>query len=180
MPQDLILSVIHNETSDLTAHLLTKVCNDVWVQPDLQPMSENVPLVSVSANSTDGARLDVAVNGFWGGRYERTFLDFRVFNPHADFNRSSSLPATYLKHENEKRRMYEQRIREVEHASFVPVVLSATGGMARQASVFYKCLASLLDYKKDLSYSTTTNWLRCSITFSLLCSAIQCVWAIRS
>ena len=40
--------------------------------------------------------------------------------------------------------MYEQRVQEVERASFVPVVLFATGGMGRQASVFYKRLASLL------------------------------------
>ena len=93
---------------------------------------------------------------------------------YADSNRSSSLPTTYVKDENKKRRMYEQRVHEVEYASFVPIVLSATGGMARQASVFYKCLASLLASKRDLPYSTTVNWLR-SITSLLIRSAIQCV-----
>ena len=75
-------------------------------------------------------------------RYERTFIDVRVFNPHADSNRTSSISATYQKHENEKRRMYEQRVH----------VLSATGGMARQASVLYKRLASLLAEKRDATY----------------------------
>ena len=50
---------------------------------------------------------------FWGGRYDRTFVDVRVFNQHADSNKTSSLSSTYLKHESEKRRMYEQRVREV-------------------------------------------------------------------
>ena len=36
-----------------------------------------------SSNVRDGARLDIAANGFWGGRYERTFFDVRMFNPHA-------------------------------------------------------------------------------------------------
>ena len=71
------------------------------------PVSENVS-IGVSVNSTGGARLDVTVNGFWSGRYERTFLDFRIFNPRADSNRSSSLPTKYLEHENKKGKMYEQ------------------------------------------------------------------------
>ena len=33
--------------------------------------------------------------------------------------------------------MYELRVCEVEYASFIPLVMSATGGMAKQATVFY-------------------------------------------
>ena len=43
---------------------------------------------------------------------------------HADSNKTSH-SSTYLKHESEKCRMYEQRVREVERVSFVPIVLSA-------------------------------------------------------
>ena len=50
----------------------------------------------------------------------------------------------------------------------VPIVLSATGGMGKQASVFYKQLASLMSDKRETTYSTTMNWLRCMITYSLL------------
>ena len=28
-------------------------------------------------------QLDIAINGFWGGHFERTFVDVRVFNPYA-------------------------------------------------------------------------------------------------
>ena len=74
-------SIRHNEIRDITANLLSEVCNDVWVEPDLQELTtEELP--GRTANTTDGARLDIAVNGFWGGRFERTFLDVRVFNPH--------------------------------------------------------------------------------------------------
>ena len=48
-----------------------------------------------------------------------------------------------------KKRAYEQRVREIEHASFTPLVLSATGGFAREATIFYKRLASLLATKWD-------------------------------
>ena len=75
------------------------------------------------------------------------FVDVRVFNPYAASNKCSSLSATYKKHENIKRRAYGQRIRDVKHASFKPVVMSATGGLAYEATIFYKCLASLLSTK---------------------------------
>ena len=66
----------------MTADLLTEVCSDVHIEPDLQPV-EGELLTGLSANVQDGARLDIAANGFWGGRFERTYFDVRVFNPHA-------------------------------------------------------------------------------------------------
>ena len=36
-----------------------------------------------SAIVEEHTRLDVAVSGLWGSRFERTLLDIRVFNPHA-------------------------------------------------------------------------------------------------
>ncbi len=65
----------------------------------------------LSANVQDGARLDIACNGFWGGRFERTYLDVRVFNPHAKSNQHTNC---YRKHELEKKRQYEQRVRDID------------------------------------------------------------------
>ena len=61
-----------------------------------------------------------------------------------------------------------------------PIILSATGGMAKQASVFYKRLASLLSKKRKTTYSTTINRLHCTITFSLLRSAVQSIHGAHS
>ncbi len=81
---------------------------------------------------------------------------------------------------NTKKRTYEQRVREVEHASFIPLVMSTTGGMAKEATKFYKRLESLLAAKWDQHYSSTLYWLRSRISFSLLRSAIQCIRGARS
>ena len=172
-------SIRHNEIRDLTANLLTEVCNDVCIEPSLQQV-DGEALIGSSANSQDGVRLDIAANGFWGGRFERTFFDVRVFNPHAPSNRHPRLSSCYRKHELEKKRMYEQRVRKVEHASFTPLVLSATGGMANEATTFYKRLASCLANKWDQQYAPTMSWLRCRLVFSLLRSAIQCIRGARS
>ena len=71
-------------------------------------------------------------------------------------------------HERLKRiHSYEQRIREVEHASFTPLVFSATGGLGNEAKTFYKRLASLLVSKWDNLYSSMMAWLRCRLTLIL-------------
>ena len=70
-------------------------------------------------------------------------------------NRLTSPGACYRKHEKEKRRKYEERIREVEHGTFTPLVFSATGGMGTTAEIFYKRLASLISEKNNQDYATT-------------------------
>ena len=102
------------------------MCGDVSVEPDLQPLTGE-QLAYATSNVEDGARLDIAANDFWGGRYEKSFFDICVFNPHAPSNRQCQLSACYRKHKRKKKRAYKQRVREVEHASFTPLVLAATG-----------------------------------------------------
>ena len=84
-----------------------------------------------------------------------TYFDVRVLNPLAPSNRNLAPMAVYRKHELEKKQAYQQWIKEVEHSSFTLFVLSATGGMGNEATIFYKCLASLLAQKWDFPYSTT-------------------------
>ena len=103
-----------------------------------------------------------------------------MFNPYAPSNRNTTIEKCFRKHEMEKKRAYSQRVREIEHASFTPLVLSASGGFAKEATNFYKRLASLLADKWDQPYSQTMNWLRCRISFALLRSAIQCIRGARS
>jgi len=90
-------------------------------------------------------------------------------------NKCSSLSVAYRKYENIKHHAYGQRIREVEYASFTPLVSSATGGLAHEATIYYKCLASLLSTKWGDSYAITLGWLHCYMSFSLLRSAIACI-----
>ena len=172
-------SIRHNEVRDTVADWMSEVCSDVCTEPTLQPITGET-LTGTSAISGDGARLDVAANGFWGGRFERAYFDVRIFNPHAPSNRQQCLASTYRKHERIKIRAYEQRVREVEHGSFTPLVMSLTGGCGNAANICYKRLASMLADKRDQPYSTTLAWMRCKLSFTLLRSAIQCIRGTRS
>ena len=172
-------SIRHNEVRDITASMLSEVCHGVTREPHLQPLSGET-MSHRSAITDPGARLDIAVYGFWGSRFEKAFLDVRVFNPCARSNRQVSLPSVYRRHEQEKKRQYEQRVREVENATFTPLVFSTTGGMGRAATTFYRRLASLLSEKRGTFYSKTMDWVRCRLNFALLRASIMSIRGARS
>ena len=66
----------------MRANLLSEVYNDVCIEPDLQPLTREM-LTGSSSNVQDGACLDNTAIGVWGGWFERTYFDVRVFNHHA-------------------------------------------------------------------------------------------------
>ena len=71
-------------------------------------------------------------------------------------------------------------MRDVEQGSFTPLVFSALGGVGRPTEITYKRLASLLATKRDQPYDIIISILRCRLSFSLLWSAIMCLWGSRS
>ena len=120
----------HNEIRDLSAKLLTEVCPNVGIEPGLEPLFGET-LVMRTANRHNEARLDIRAQGFWGKRWQDTFFDVRVFNPIAPSNRHTSPTACYKKHEKEKRRAYNQRVREIEHGTFTPLFSQPQGAWAQ-------------------------------------------------
>ena len=66
----------------------------------------------------------------------KCYMNVRVFNPHAASKRNVNITQFYRRHEQEKKRTYYQRIQEIEHATFTPLLLSVTGGLTKKAEVF--------------------------------------------
>ena len=172
-------SIRHNEIRDITAHLMSDICHNVGTEPVLQPVTDE-RLTYRTANLEDGARVDIKAQGFWGNDGQCAFFDVRVFNPFAHPYRNLPLTTCYRRNEQEKRRAYDQRVREIEHDCFSPLVFSASGGMGPTAKVIYKKLASMIATKHNQCYSHTLNWVRCRLSFSLLRSAIMCLRGSRS
>ena len=171
-------TIRHDEIRDTTATLLTEVCHNVATEPPLQPLSGEI-LNHRTANREDGARLDIRARGFWNGAQD-AFFDVRVFHPNASSYRSMSLQAAFRRHEQAKKREYGERVREVEHGVFTPLVLSTTGGLGSEATTFYKRLADLISSKQQKHYSNVMCWLRCRLSFAILRSAIMCIRGSRS
>ena len=96
------------------------------------------------------------------------FLDVRVFNPSAKRYAKMELTKAYESNEKEKKRLYNERILQVEHGSFTPLVFSATGGMGRECKKFFARLAEMIADKRKTNYNTVMTWMRRTISFSLI------------
>jgi len=140
----------------------------------------NLSINYATANREDGARLDVVARDFGGQNRQHAFFDMRVFNPFAHSYSRFPLSRCYCVHEQEKRRAYDERIREVERACFSPLVFLATGGMGPVAMTVYRKLASMLAGKWKMNYSCCLFWVRCRLYYSLLRCGLMCLRGHRS
>ena len=168
----------HNEIRDITHDLLKEVCHDVEKEPLLTDLSGET-FQHKTANSSSEARCDVSARGFWT-RGNKAFLDIRVFNPLAKSHVKRSLDAVHKSHEAAKKREYNQRILQIEHGTFTPLVFSSLGGMSVECSRFYKQLNEKLAIKRDVALSTSMSFLRVTLSFSLLRSTLLCLRGSRS
>ena len=171
------VSIRHNELRNFTAKLLRKVCHDVKIEPSLEELSGEV--LSKSSNISTEARLDISARGFWE-THQKAFFDVRVFNPLARRYVNLDPSKSYEINEKEKKRCYNQRVMEIEHGSFTPLVFSATGGYSRECRKFYKRLSAMIAEKEHSRYSDVITHIYRKINFALLRSIIICVRGSRS
>ena len=169
----------HNETRDLLADIMTEACNSVAVEPILTPV-EGRTFQHSTTTIDPNARLDIVAGGVWGGRFDRAYFDVCVFNAFAQSNAARSLSSAYEFHERRKTAKYAERVREVEHGSFVPLVFSCSGGCGPITHKCVKRLAFLLAKKRRCQYADAVNWLRRRIAFSLLRASSQGLRGARS
>merc|ERR1712194_2577 len=150
---------------------------DVVWEPELQPL-EGETFKFKSAKKDDEARSDVRVLGFWS-RLRRAFFDFAAFSPFALSYRNQSLSRTFAMHEQRKWREYGERIRNVEHGDFTPMIVATTGGIGYQGTLVLKRLGVILAEKRNEQLSVTMSFLRCRLSFAILKSAILCLRGSR-
>ena len=132
-----------------------------------------------TSNRQDEARVDIAARDFWSTG-QKAFFDVKVFNPYAKSNQKFTLASCFNHHEKSKKRVYKQRIVEVEHGSFTTLIFSTTGGMGRLASIFYlqpTGLATGWNRSPAICYNFR---FQCLLSFSLLRSSILCIRGTRS
>ena len=77
-------------------------------------------------------------------RQRSALFDVRVFHPNADSYRDLTPKQIYMKHENEKKRQYEEGVMEIEQGTLPPLVSTTTGGMADECVKYHSRLAELI------------------------------------
>ena len=73
------ITIRHNDFCDLTANLLTEVCKDVDIEPQLLPVTGET-FENRTANTSNEARVDIKSRGFWVTG-QQAFFDVRVIWP---------------------------------------------------------------------------------------------------
>ena len=116
--------------------------------------------------------MDVHAHGFWD-RQGSAFFDVRVFHPNTESYKDLTIQQLYCKHEDEKKRVYANRVLEVKEGTFTPLVFTTTGGMTVDYKRFHSRLAELIAIKKGEEYGTTMSWIRSKVSFALLRSALH-------
>ena len=163
----------HNALRDTEADILKDICWDVQTEPQLLPTDPDT--LSRTANSSDQARLDIVATGLWSP-FERTFFDVRITHPTAPSNDSKTLEQLYRYNEKEKRTAYEQRVLQVEKATFCPLIYTTTGGMGH---AYHKRVAQRLAEKRKDNYPAVMNYVRTKVRFALLKSVLISLRGIR-
>ena len=146
------------------------------IEPDLQPLTGE-QLSLATSNRAEGARPDVAANGFWGGRYERALFDVKVFNPYAPSYRHTPLLALYRQLKKCGYRTEGSRSRtHVVHST-----RNVAGWRSEQSSQQYvqrTCQPTHSEVELKLQFGHGLVALR--LMFSLLRSSIMCIHGAHS
>ena len=103
-----------------------------------------------------------------------------MYHPNADSYRDLDLKQIYKQHENDKKRLYTQRVLDVEQGTFTPLVFTTTGGMGEECKTYHNRLAELVAAKKEEDYANTVSWIRSKVSFAILRAALLCLRGSRT
>ena len=166
----------HNAVRDSEAAIMKEVTKDVQIEPMLMPVG-NVEL-SAGSNVQNNAKSDVSARGLWSIQ-EKTFFDIRITHPYAPSHARKSSDTLLKENENSKMREYNDRVLQIEKASFVPLIYTTNGGMGPQCLKMHKQLARLIAAKRKERYSTVMEYVRTRIRFALLKSTLVAIRGYR-
>ena len=109
----------------------------------------------------------------------RCLFDIRVTHVNALSHKDLSTDTVFKRQESEKKMQYNQRVIEVEHGTFTPLVIGTNGGMGSECAMFIKNLADKLAVKQSEEYSSTITWIRTKLSFEVLRSTVLCLRGSR-
>ena len=122
---------------------------------------------------------DVRARGFWR-EGQKVFFNVRITNTNSESQRHLTSEKIFTKHEREKKRQYNNRIMNVEHGTFTPLVFSVNGEMAKECLKFYKFVAENIANKSGCRYEKVLSIIKCKRSFLILRASLMCVRSSRS
>ena len=132
----------------------------------------------VSGLQGDEARPDIRAKGFWRP-HQNAYLDVMVTNSDSSSYQHQPIETTLKQHEQEKKRNYNDRVMNVEHGTFTPLIFTLNGSIGPEARVFHKNLAEKLSEKRHEDYDKVLIWIRTKLRFLILRACLTCIRGSR-
>ena len=147
------ITIRHNRVKDFEAQLLTEICNDVEIEPPLQPLEGEIfnGLTSINAGP------DVLARGFWREGQNAFF---------------------WRETWKRKKRQYNNRIMNV--GTFTPLVFSVNGWMVKECLKLHKFVAEKIANKSGCRYQKVLSITKCKLSLLILRASLMCVRGSRS
>ena len=171
------INIRHNEIRNFIGGMISRVHNDVQIEPELQPLHDE-QFHLASTLTADQARPDVRARGFYRAG-QQAYFDVKVLNPYAESYSKLPMKIVYDRAEKQKIRANNDRILNVEHRTFVPLIFSTSGGMGHQAETFVKLLCNKISTKNNLKYDEVINVFRCRLSFIIRRLVLLCIRGTR-
>ena len=108
------------------------------------------------------------------------FFDIRVFNPFAKSHLKNNLESVFRSNEASKKRQYNNRVIQIEHGTFTPVVMSSFGGFGKETNIFVSKLVEKVAEKKGLERSLVASYIWTKVSFELIRAQVNCIRGSRS
>ena len=83
--------------------------------------------------------------------------------------------SAFNQNERGKKASYNQRVIDIEHGSFSPIVMSAFGGCGKETERVLSKLVIKLSEKRDVPNSIMANYVRTKLSFELIKSQVMCI-----
>ena len=159
----------HDNIRDFEANLLKALHNNIEIEPALHEITnEKIP-----GNTDDKARPDIRAREVWK-QGQNAFFDICLTNVNANSQKHQTVEKIFKKHEKEKKSVYNNRIMNVEHETFTPLILSLTEGEGPETSTFHKHIAQKYCEKNEEKYEKVLSLIRCKLSFLILRSVLIC------
>ena len=127
-----------------------------------------------SAIVDEEARVDLSAVGIWYPM-QRTFMDIRVTNLLSESYLKMPIDKVLLKQEEEKKRAYLERVRDLEASTFTPLVFSANGGMAAECAMWMKRVIINYAKRNGMGIPDATRLVRSRVAFALVRANTLCL-----
>ena len=119
-------------------------------------------------NNSNEVRVDIRTQDFWEWG-QQAFFDLSVFDPNTCRYRNKSLQQCHAMNEQEKKQAYNERILQIDHGSFKPLVFSINCSMGRECQKFYSHLAQMISERETFRSRFKVIGFKQKFALGLLC-----------